>query len=44
MPMKMPFHSENFIADRCKAIGLLYQILRPSVIGGKMLSEEKIHF
>jgi nucleoside-diphosphate-sugar epimerase len=38
------FHSENFIADRCKAIGLPYQILRPSVIGGKMLSEENNNF
>jgi nucleoside-diphosphate-sugar epimerase len=38
------FHSENFIADQCKAIGLPYQILRPSVIGGKMLSEENNYF
>jgi nucleoside-diphosphate-sugar epimerase len=38
------FHSENFIADRCKEIGLPYQILRPSVIGGKMLSEENNNF
>ena len=38
------FHSENFIADRCKEIGLPYQILRPSVIGGKMLSEENNYF
>jgi nucleoside-diphosphate-sugar epimerase len=38
------FHSENFIADQCKAIGLPYQILRPSVIGGKMLGEENNYF
>ncbi|HRA72725.1 MAG TPA: SDR family oxidoreductase, partial [Flavobacterium sp.] len=31
------YHSENFIAKECKAIGLPFQILRPSVIGGKML-------
>jgi nucleoside-diphosphate-sugar epimerase len=38
------FHSENFIADQCKAIGLPYQILRPSVIGGKMLGAENNYF
>jgi nucleoside-diphosphate-sugar epimerase len=38
------FHSENFIADQCKALGLPYQILRPSVIGGKMLDEENNYF
>lgn len=38
------FHSENFIADQCKAVGLPYQILRPSVIGGKMLGEENNYF
>jgi nucleoside-diphosphate-sugar epimerase len=38
------FHSENFIANQCKAIGLPYQILRPSVIGGKMLGVENNYF
>jgi hypothetical protein len=33
MPMKISFR--KFYADRCKAIG--YHLLRPSVIGGKML-------
>ena len=35
------FHSENFIAQECKKIGLPFQILRPSVIGGKMLGNRK---
>jgi nucleoside-diphosphate-sugar epimerase len=38
------FHSENFIARQSKAIGLPYQILRPSVIGGKMLGKENNYF
>ncbi|MCL6462864.1 MAG: SDR family oxidoreductase [Flavobacterium micromati] len=38
------FHSENFIAEECKKIGLPFQILRPSVIGGKMLSTENPYF
>ncbi|WP_310558409.1 SDR family oxidoreductase [Flavobacterium sp.] len=38
------FHSENFIATECKAIGLPFQILRPSVIGGKMLGTENNYF
>lgn len=38
------FHSENFIARECKAIGLPFQILRPSVIGGKMLGTENNYF
>ncbi len=38
------FHSENFIATECKAIGLPFQILRPSVIGGKMLGTENNFF
>ncbi len=38
------FHSENFIAAACKAIGLPFQILRPSVIGGKMLGTENNYF
>jgi nucleoside-diphosphate-sugar epimerase len=38
------FYSENFIAQECRAIGLPYQILRPSVIGGKMLGTENNYF
>lgn len=38
------FHSENFIAQECKKIGLPFQILRPSVIGGKMLGNESLYF
>jgi len=38
------FHSENFIAKECKAISLPFQILRPSVIGGKMLGTENNYF
>lgn len=38
------YHSENFIARECKAIGLPFQILRPSVIGGKMLGTENNFF
>jgi thioester reductase-like protein len=38
------FHSENFIAKECKKIGLPFQILRPSVIGGKMLGVENQYF
>jgi nucleoside-diphosphate-sugar epimerase len=38
------FHSENFIAQECKKIGLGFQILRPSVIGGKMLGVENQYF
>lgn len=38
------FHSENFIAQECKALGLPFQILRPSVIGGKMLGKENNYF
>lgn len=38
------FHSENFIAKECKALGLPFQILRPSVIGGKMLGTENPYF
>ena len=38
------YHSENFIAKECKAIGLPFQILRPSVIGGKMLGTENNFF
>ena len=38
------FTSENFIASECKAIHLPFQILRPSVIGGKMLGNENNFF
>lgn len=38
------FHSEKFVAKRCKALGLPYQILRPSVICGKMLGDENKYF
>ncbi len=38
------FHSENFIARECSALGLPFQILRPSVIGGKMLGTENNYF
>ncbi|AOW09627.1 SDR family oxidoreductase [Flavobacterium gilvum] len=38
------FHSENFVAQRCKALGLPFQILRPSVICGKMLGDENRYF
>lgn len=38
------FYSENFIANECKAVGLPFQILRPSVIGGKMLGTENNYF
>lgn len=38
------FHSENFVAQRCKALGLPFQILRPSVICGKMLGNENNYF
>lgn len=38
------FHSENFVVEQCKSLGLPYQILRPSVIGGKMLGKESNYF
>lgn len=38
------FHSENYIAQQCKILGLPFQILRPSVIGGKMLGKEGRYF
>lgn len=38
------FHSENFIANECRAVGQPFQILRPSVIGGKMLGKENNYF
>jgi nucleoside-diphosphate-sugar epimerase len=38
------FQSEKYIAQECKVLGLPFQILRPSVIGGKMLGEENNFF
>jgi nucleoside-diphosphate-sugar epimerase len=38
------FHSENFVSQQCQLIGMPYQILRPSVIGGKMLGNESNYF
>ncbi|MDI9312246.1 MAG: SDR family oxidoreductase [Limnohabitans sp.] len=38
------FHSEDYVVTESKKIGLPYQILRPSVIGGKMLSAENKYF
>ncbi|MEO8517123.1 MAG: SDR family oxidoreductase [Flavobacterium sp.] len=38
------FHSEHYVTQQCKSLGLPYQILRPSVIGGKMLGKENNYF
>ncbi|MFV8379660.1 SDR family oxidoreductase [Flavobacterium sp. LB3R33] len=38
------FHSESFVSQRCKALELPFQILRPSVICGKMLGTENNYF
>ncbi|MFD2907772.1 SDR family oxidoreductase [Flavobacterium ardleyense] len=38
------FHSESFVIKQCNALNLPYQILRPSVIGGKMLGTENRYF
>src|SRR5574343_24391 len=38
------FHSEEFVMQQCEALNLPYQILRPSVIGGKMLGNENRYF
>ena len=38
------YHSEEFVIDQCKELNLPYQILRPSVIGGKMLGNENLYF
>jgi nucleoside-diphosphate-sugar epimerase len=38
------YQSENYIARECKNVELPYQILRPSVIGGKMLGTENNYF
>lgn len=36
--------SEEFVINQCKSLNLPYQILRPSVIGGKMLGNENLYF
>ncbi len=38
------FHSEEFVIQQCSQLQLPYQILRPSVIGGKMLGLENRYF
>jgi thioester reductase-like protein len=38
------FESEKFIISSCTSMGLPFQILRPSVIGGKMISSENNYF
>lgn len=38
------FDSESFVIEQCKTINLPFQILRPSVIGGKMLDEDNKFF
>lgn len=38
------YHSEEFVINQCKELNLPYQILRPSVIGGKMLGNENLYF
>ncbi|HLO72680.1 MAG TPA: SDR family oxidoreductase [Flavobacterium sp.] len=38
------FHSEEFVIQQCAELNLPYQILRPSVIGGKMLGNENRYF
>jgi thioester reductase-like protein len=38
------FHSEEFIIEQCERLNLPYQILRPSVIGGKMMGAENRYF
>lgn len=38
------FHSEEFVIQQCKELNLPFQILRPSVIGGKMLGTENRYF
>ncbi len=41
---KAKYHSEQFIIKECKKVELPFQILRPSVIGGKMLGNENNYF
>ena len=38
------YQSEEFVINQCKELNLPYQILRPSVIGGKMLGNENLYF
>lgn len=38
------FHSEEFVIEQCARLNLPYQILRPSVIGGKMMGVENRYF
>lgn len=38
------FESEKFVIKQSKSLGLSFQILRPSVIGGKMLGTENNYF
>jgi len=38
------FHSEAFVIQQCSQLQVPYQILRPSVIGGKMLGLENRYF
>jgi len=38
------FESEKFVIKQSKSLGLPFQILRPSVIGGKMLGTENNYF
>ena len=38
------FHSEEFVIQQCTQLQLPYQILRPRVIGGKMLGIENRYF
>lgn len=38
------YHSEEFVINQCKELNLPYQILRPSVIGGKMLGTDNLYF
>lgn len=38
------FESEKFVIERSTYLGLQYQVLRPSVIGGKMMGTENNYF
>lgn len=38
------FESEKFVIAQCTSLGLPFQVLRPSVIGGKMLGTENNYF
>lgn len=41
---KAKFHSEDYVVTESQKLNLPYQILRPSVIGGKMLGTENKYF